>query len=392
MRLGFYYFFPITIKNKGYFLPGFFGRFIDQLALHTTELVLFFHVASQHEESYNDYQLKGSNIRVVLLPIKGNLQNRYKNLKTIKLIFSKNLPSVDKFLFRGPAPLLPELSAIIHKSDIPLYYLIVGNQLEGVEDLPQPFWRKNLIRLFWMYNQYYQNFWLKNNSVIVNSHKLYNQLALFCPVIHEINTTTLSIGDFYSRDDTCQTKSIRLLYSGRIDLGKGLEDIILAVGLLVNRGFDLYIDFVGWVSGKIDVKSMLLETIDDLQLTDRVKFHGYVPLGEKYFDYFKKADIFVIASRSSEGFPRVIWEAMAQGLPVIATRVGSIPDYIEDCSILIEPKNPSKLADAIVKIIEEPKLRIDNIHKGQEIAKNMTLEEQTKKLAEILQKTNQSPL
>ena len=59
-----------------------------------------------------------------------------------------------------------------------------------------------------------------------------------------------------------------------------------------------------------------------------------------------------------EGFGRVLIEAMAAGVPVIGTRVGGIPEIIEDGvnGYIVSPDNPKELRDAIVKVLEKVEL------------------------------------
>jgi glycosyltransferase involved in cell wall biosynthesis len=76
---------------------------------------------------------------------------------------------------------------------------------------------------------------------------------------------------------------------------------------------------------------------------------------------------------------------MANGLPVIATKVGSIPNYLDQTnSVLIEPKDSKAIYAAIVKIIEQQDFRKNLIKQGQLLSKENTLEQQTKKLINIL--------
>ena len=65
----------------------------------------------------------------------------------------------------------------------------------------------------------------------------------------------------------------------------------------------------------------------------------------------KGADIFVLTS-VQDASPRSLLEAMAMGKPCIATDVGGVRDYLEDCGVIVEPKNPEKLAEAIIYLVE----------------------------------------
>ena len=102
--------------------------------------------------------------------------------------------------------------------------------------------------------------------------------------------------------------------------------------------YDAYLDIVGWPVPGDPILEEVMGQAREMGLEGRVVYHGFKALGEELFAYYKKADIYVIASRSSEGFPRTIWEAMAHCLPVVATKVGSIPAFIEGAAELVEPE------------------------------------------------------
>jgi glycosyltransferase involved in cell wall biosynthesis len=92
-------------------------------------------------------------------------------------------------------------------------------------------------------------------------------------------------------------------------------------------------------------------------LEEAVTFKGILP-PELVQEEIDRADILVLASRS-EGMPRIILEAFARGVPVIATRVGGIHEAVRDGDngLLVPSENPSALADAIIHLAGNPMLR-----------------------------------
>jgi glycosyltransferase involved in cell wall biosynthesis len=141
------------------------------------------------------------------------------------------------------------------------------------------------------------------------------------------------------------------LYTGRINFQKGLRELLQAVSMLI-KVYTIEIDIVGWEdAGKFSYTEALKKEAKVLGLMDRLHFHGKKKVGDELNSFYRKADIYCIPSYH-EGFPRTIWEAMANSLPVIATRVGSIPGYLsEKTTLLIDAKNVNQLREAIEEVI-----------------------------------------
>lgn len=87
-----------------------------------------------------------------------------------------------------------------------------------------------------------------------------------------------------------------------------------------------------------------------------VSFHGHLAHGE-LATLFCDADVFVQPSVWGEPFPLSVVEAMGAGLPVIASRVGGLPESVVDgkTGLLVEPDNPTHLADAILQLLRDKK-------------------------------------
>src|SRR5690606_7159822 len=122
---------------------------------------------------------------------------------------------LDVFLIRGPSPLLPFMARAV--GGLPTALLLVGDYLAGIDDLPQPRWRKEAIRLWSLWNAYQQKRIARNSLTFVNSRKLYKELQQEIPNLVETRTTTLDDSSFFVRSDTCVSPPYRLLYTGRMD-------------------------------------------------------------------------------------------------------------------------------------------------------------------------------
>jgi glycosyltransferase involved in cell wall biosynthesis len=378
MRLGFHYHIAAIKKSDLILMPGYLGRFLDSLAAECEFITCFMHSPLGAEIDRMDYALKSKNVQLINIVPHASIPKRMLRAGQVKKIIRENCGNLDLFLIRGPSPLLPAIADACQP--FPTALLLVGDYLAGIDSLPQPTWRKELIRIWSRWNAKRQLKIAKRSLTFVNSHLLFQQFQEKIPTLIETRTTTLSLSDFYTREDTCQGRPIRLLYTGRIDRAKGLLDILDALQILTAQGEEVIFDLVGMLEKGDPILDEVLVKADLIGLSNRVNYHGYRPLGPELFHFYKQADIYIIASQSSEGFPRTIWEAMAHSLPVIATKVGSIPDFIGNSAFLVAPNQPDQLSEGIMEIIKNKELRIGNIKKGYALAQTNTLEIRAKQM------------
>jgi len=121
---------------------------------------------------------------------------------------------------------------------------------------------------------------------------------------------------------------------------KGLTYLIEAMALLVKT-----VNAACIIVGEGTERTRLQELIRSLGLEGRVFLAGQLPEASRYL---KAYDIFAFSS-VKEGFPWAILEAMAAGLPIVATRVGAMPEVIEDGTSgwLVDPADAGQLADKL---------------------------------------------
>jgi glycosyltransferase involved in cell wall biosynthesis len=376
MRLGFHYHIPFYQDDQGKLrTPGYLGRFLDSLAPHCENLICFMHSLGANDIDQMDYVLQSKNIRWVNIGSHSSVPKRILYSGKYSQPVKDYRHELDALLIRGPSPLLP---AMAHAAgDLPIALLLVGDYLAGIDDILQPRWRKEAIRL-WSYWNYRQQLVIAKKSLtFVNSHKLYVQLEPFVQRLVETCTTTLSQNDFFEREDTCQQIPIKLLYTGRMDRAKGLFEIIESLAWLVNHGYDVTLNLVGWPQKGDTIVEELMQSALKKGIGERVIYHGFKTVGPELFAYYKQADIYVIASQGHfEGFPRTIWEAMAHSVPVVATNVGSIPYYLQQNhdAILVEPRQGEQLAHAVETLIISPTMRKAIIKQAMLTVKENTLE------------------
>lgn len=386
MKLGFYYHVPIAQKgNTGLYTPSYLGVFLDELAKNVGSLTLFMHQATPHEINELDYELTQTNINWVNLGYRKQAWHRsfFHRFHLKKHIQSLN--EIDYLLVRGPSPLAPYFQEYIPKSKIVLF--IVGDYKEGAINFEIKSLRDWLITKYLFYNDRKLTETIKHTKTFVNSNSLLKRYLEINSKVKLIKTTTLSEKDFYHREDTCKNEIIKILYTGRIDRAKGLFELVESIRLLHEKGFKCSLNIVGWEikEGEL-VTNELKRFSHKIGIYRHIFFHGKKTVGEELNKYYRENDIYAIPSYH-EGFPRTIWEAMANCLPVLTTPVGGIPEMLTEKEnvIFVTPKSSAAICDGIIEIIKNEQQRKKMVKNGFELAKGNTLEVQTKALTAAIE-------
>ena len=196
--------------------------------------------------------------------------------------------------------------------------------------------------------------------------------------------------DRFSGADPELVESIRrrygtplLLFVGKLRYYKGVSYLLRAVRLLRReRSLDVRLVIVG--SGPMG-KTWQKEA-QDLGLSDRVFFAGEVDDTELPA-YYHACDLFVLpASHRSEAFGTVQVEAMAAGKPVIATEVGTGTSWVNrdgETGLVVPARDPSALADAIERLLEDDTLRFRMGERARRHARQFSLEKMTERILDL---------
>jgi glycosyltransferase involved in cell wall biosynthesis len=145
----------------------------------------------------------------------------------------------------------------------------------------------------------------------------------------------------------------RVLFVGRLHPVKGVQYLLGAMKMVHQELPEAKLILVG--DG--EEREHLENLTDSLGIRGCVEFAGRVP-HDRVQDYMNRAEVFVLPSLS-EGFPVTILEAMACGLPVVATRVGGIPDIIEDGTngYLVDARDQEQIAEALLRVLQDKMLQ-----------------------------------
>jgi colanic acid/amylovoran biosynthesis glycosyltransferase len=148
---------------------------------------------------------------------------------------------------------------------------------------------------------------------------------------------------------------LRLFSCGRLNPSKGHQDLVKAVSLLKGSGLNVYLEIAGEdEDGGTGFHRDLDMLIMKLRLTESVMLLGAVD-EQRVLQGLRAAHLFVLASHG-EPLGVAIMEAMSCETPVLATNAGGVPEMIEHGvdGILVPPKDPSALAQAIMHLANNP--------------------------------------
>lgn len=163
---------------------------------------------------------------------------------------------------------------------------------------------------------------------------------------------------------------INLVIACRQEERKGTDVVIDAMPKVLEQFPKATLDVVGDGS----LLPSLRERTEHLGISDRVRFHGKVAQAD-VLAILDRANVFCYPTAASEGFPKVVLEALASGLPVITTPVSVLPVLMANgCGILLDEPTPSLLADAIGNVLSDSARYEHMSVKALEVAKQYSLE------------------
>lgn len=173
---------------------------------------------------------------------------------------------------------------------------------------------------------------------------------------------------------------VRLLFVGAMRRLKGERDLVAAMRCASEQAPHLRLLMLG--HGGEGVEAACRAT----GLASLIEHLGPVPMNERC-DYFRRADIFVLPSYG-EGMPMSLLEALAAGLPVVATNVGGIPELVQDGEngFLIEPGDVKALAERLARLANDAALRRRMGERSRVMAQAFALERVTAQLVDELRR------
>lgn len=176
----------------------------------------------------------------------------------------------------------------------------------------------------------------------------------------------ISTDEFYPNKDKISKlgdpskKNFDILFAGRLEVYKGVFDILYAAKLLLDdpglKDYKFNFTFVGDGTQR---KQMYI--MEDKLGIKKIITHKTLPYSQIVQEY-QNADIYLAPSKSSkywvEQYNTTLMEAQACGLPIVSTLSGGIVENVGDAGILIQPDDPLSIYENIKKLVLDPELRV----------------------------------
>lgn len=228
---------------------------------------------------------------------------------------------------------------------------------------------------------------LKKASVVITLNQYHAALLLrLCPALENVRV----IPNFLEAEMMSRLINeplvgagdrLRLLFMGRVAREKGVIDSIEAARILHRKGIKISLMIAGVGDDLTEAKSLSAKH----GLDDIVEFTGFVA-GDDKIRAYRSSDILLFPTYWNEGFPYVVLEAMAAGLPIVTTTHGVMPHLLRDGvnGYLAEPRNPEALAEKIEKFVVHPELRIEiGKNNRREVQESYGIEEATRAYGQL---------
>jgi glycosyltransferase involved in cell wall biosynthesis len=264
--------------------------------------------------------------------------------------------------FLGPYPWLARLLSARR-----VFFTDHGSRPEDYVAARAPFWKRFAVRLI---------NWPITNVISVSE---YNRVCMtkldllparrFARIYNAVDFSRIGYdgrrGREFRQRHGIPGERIVVLQVSWIIRAKGIEDVLSAARLVLQQNPAVHFVFVG----EGDERETFMQQAANMGISQNITWTGLVndPFAEGVYE---ASDIVCQASRWQEAFGQVVAEAMASGKPVVATRVGGIPEVVEDSksAFLIEKGDVTALAERILQLAADPQLRSDMGQLGKQFA------------------------
>ena len=300
----------------------------------------------------------GEGVHFLPIPPSRGVVQHVKNLFESKKLIRRYVRDFDCAIFRVPGVTANSAAPVFARTKKPYAVEVVVDPWEYFSKGTVKCFARPLVRLFW--TAFLKRICMRANGVSYVTSE-YLQSKYPCRALKGAGDEyfTASYSSVELPDDSFLPprtfeKKERYVISHAANAftgyGKGHLTLMRAAKEVIDRGYDVEVRFVGDGPLMERFKSFAGE----LGISSRVSFLGRLPNGAAVREVIRNTDMFVVPTKA-EGLPRVVLEAMSEGVPVISSPVCGIPEILPpEC--LVDSEDHMGYADAIIRLIESPEL------------------------------------
>jgi len=357
-----------------------FLRFVTALPPRVDELVLFGRLDPEPGTSH--YALPAERVRFVPLPHYPRITSVAGQLRAVRettRIFESEAENLDAAWIFGPHPMAVALALTARRRGMPLFLGVRQDYPRYIAArLPSPLWAWSVGAAYSL-DRVFRRLARSSPTVAVGDELARNYEGGPAPVL-STGFSLVSQADVIGREEAharSWSEPVRLLSVGRLDPEKNPLLLLDAIERLRAGGRDWRLT----IAGEGPLAEALAAAVPERGLGDAVELVGYVTQGEPLRSLYRAHDAFVHVALT-EGFPQVLFEAQAAGLPFVATEVGGVGPYVRrgGGGLLVAPADVDALVEALERLAD-PELRTRLIDEGLASAAEETTEAQLDRIA-----------
>ena len=299
-----------------------------------------------------------------------------------KLVYETS-KTLDAVIVQGPTPLMRAIGNALHPSCLPVW-LLVGLFIKSPKEQfrTHSSLRELLINMLKAWDvrntrkAVRKGLFLGNNPIMKQFYGGKNPF-------HLVSKGLVKTGEINYKAPKWNSNPLQILFYSRLDPDKHVETLLRACGILKQQ-----IDFRLILAGKTLVpayEALLQKMVKDMGLEHLVEFRGHIPFKEKE-KLFQDTDLYIFNTCATEGFPRTIWEAFANGLPTICSNYPGADLYFKDGeNILLFPQmDHQALSNRIIELISNPTLRQNLIEQQYKLLAENTMEQSVRHISTLI--------
>jgi len=362
-------------KEGRYYLPYTHWVYLNEIVKYYDEIVLLSTCKFlKQDETTNYLDINFSNVSVYELPYSNGYLGAIKHFFSYRKAY-KEIKDVTTYYARYPVP-FGWLQKIYGKNKKRIIHY-VGDPVDAAKNNPNfsALKRKVLITAFKPENALY-NWACKGARVFTNGYHIAERLSKNNIKAIPIVSSTLTERDFFFKEKRINKYNTKFIYLGNLRTAKGVETILRAFKLYNEKYENSSFKIIG--SGEFEYK---LQQIVKNENIKNVDFLGRIDDRDLINYHLRDSDIFLFGSLS-EGSPRVVLEAIANGLIVISTPVGSLPNIFENEKNILfaDFNNPYDFYEKINLITQDEALSNIIRKESYNLIQNFTIQNFLKKI------------